>query len=154
MTDLTADLDIRVLGQAYTERFPCHVNAVHTFYRGQAVVIDQNVTTLGRVIPFIDATHLVAADVFVGIAAETVDVAASQSPIPEVECYVEPTIVGYPDNATFTDADLGATVYADTSGLLTAEGTDNPPLGIIHIFHDGYMYVRLISPTITAQADA
>ncbi len=153
MADLTADAPLRIWGEAYTERFHCDSSSAFTIYKGQPLIIDQSADTL-YADPYVDATVVDPADVFLGIAAEKKTVASGASETDAnsfVEAYVRPTIVGF-KSTIFTNADLGKTVYMSDSGTLSTTAADNPQIGILHRVEDGYAYVRLISPQVCTGA--
>jgi len=152
MADLTADAPLRILGEVYTERFTIDTAAARTFYKGQPVIVDQDVDATGNVVQYVDSVVVAATDVFVGIAAAGVTVVASAAETTEVECYVEPTIVGF-KSAVFTNGtDLGKTVYMSDSGTLSTTAADNPQIGKLHSVVDGYAFVQLASPQICTGA--
>lgn len=147
MADLTADQDIRILGEAYTERFFVDTSASHHFYRGQPAMVDA-ASTDGPLFAWVDANVLVT-DVFMGIAVEEVEVTAGDAETTQVELYVGPTIVGFPNNIPFVDGlDVGKLVYKSDSKLLTLTATVNPELGYLWCVKDGYAYVLLETPKI------
>lgn len=151
MADLTANAPLRVLGEAFTEKFVLDNSAAQTIFKGQPMIIDQSEDT---VYPrgFVDATVVAAADIFIGIAAEGAVVKTTDAETDNViEIYVEPTILGF-KSTVYTDADLGDTVYMSDSGTLSATVADNPMLGKLHRVLNGYAYVQLSSPTICAGA--
>lgn len=153
MTDLSANAVLRILGEATTERVQLDTSAAVHCYRGQPVIIDQDVDN-ARGTPYVDALTVAATDVFLGIAEEEVIAAQSADedvPATSVELYVEPTIVGF-KSAVFTKADLGATVYMSDSGTLSSTVGDNPQIGELYDVRDGFAYVRIRSPKICAGA--
>lgn len=151
MADLTADAPLRTLGEETTERFTIDTSAARTFYKGQPVIIDQDVDTT-HVAQFVDSVVVAATDVFVGIAVGGKSVASGDPETAEIECFVQPTIVGF-KSAVFADgADLGKTVYMSDSGTLSTTAADNPQIGVVHRVLDGFVYVRLTSPQICTGA--
>ena len=148
MADLTADQDIRILGKAYTERFLLETTGAQTVYRGQPIMIDQTLDATGPVLAWVDA-NVAVDDVFMGIAVAGVSVGAGDPETTEVECYVGPTIVGFPNNVPLVDGlDVGKLVYKSDSKLLTLTATVNPELGYLWCVRDGYAYVLLETPKI------
>src|SRR5512133_1883221 len=123
MANATADQPLRILGEAYTERFHVDSAAARTIYKGEPVMIDQSVDTINVVSNSVAAS--VDGDVFMGIAAEGFTNALGDSetgPDSWVELYVEPTIVGF-KSAVFDNADCDKTVYiSDTTPLAEASG--------------------------------
>lgn len=150
MADLTMDAAIRVKGEGKTERFFIDTSSAQTLYKGQPMVIDQNVDAV-NVRGFVNATTLVAADVCVGIAAEGKTVAAGAAETTDIEVYVAPSIVGF-KSTVYTNADLGATVYMSDSGTLSATPTANPQIGKLFKVEDGFCYVLLTAPQVCASA--
>lgn len=151
MADLSKNAPLRFRGQVYTEKWVLDNSAAQHVYKGQPMIIDQSEDT---VYPrgFVDATTVAATDIFVGIAAEEKEVAATDTEVDnEIEIIVEPTIVGFA-SAVFTDADVGDTVYMSDSATLSATVGDNPQIGKLVRVEDGYAYVRLSTPTICAGA--
>lgn len=152
MADLTKDAPLRFLGEVFTERFTLDTAAARTIYKGQPIIVDQDVDATGNVVEFVDSVVVAATDVFVGIAAEGKSVASGAAETTELECYVAPTIVGF-KSAVFTNgADLGKTVYMSDSGTLSTTAADNPQIGKLHVVRDGYAFVELITPQICAGA--
>lgn len=152
MADLTSDAPIRILGEVTTQRYTLDTSVARTVYKGQPMIVDQSVDATGNVVQFVDAVVVVATDVFVGIAAEGKTVAAGAPETTEIECFVEPTIVGF-KSSVFTDgADLGKTVYMSDSGTLSTTATANPQIGKLVKVQDGYAFVQLITPQICTGA--
>lgn len=153
MADLSANAPLRIMGEAHTERFHCNSSSAFSIYKGQPLIIDQNVDA-AYVTPFVDATVVATTDVFMGIAAEGKSVASGASETNAdsmIEAYVEPTIVGF-KSAVFTDADCGKTVYMSDSATLSTTASQNPQIGKLHRVLDGYAFVRLSSPQVCANA--
>lgn len=153
MADLTAAAPLRVLGESSIERFALDTSVARTLYKGQPMIIDQSVDTLHPV-GYVDATVVVAADVFVGIAAEDKSVALGDAETIEksgIDLFVGPTLVGF-KSAVFTEADLGKTVYMSDSGTLSVTAAANPQIGKLHRILDGYAYIELITPQICTGA--
>jgi hypothetical protein len=152
MADLTADAPIRILGTAYTEKFFLETTAAHTAYKGQPLMVDQDVDATGPVVPYVDALSVGATDVCVGIATEGKTVAIASAETTEIEAYVGPTIVGF-KSTVFTDGvDLGKTVYMSDSSTLSVTTTGNPQIGKLFRVKDGYAFVQLTTPQICASA--
>jgi hypothetical protein len=145
MAALTADAPLRIFGMPVTKKFTLDSTAARTWYRGEAVVLDQTYTPDAAIAADLTHPHMVATDVFLGIAAEGGYNAAgaAEDLAHGVETYVEPTIVGF-KSAVFTNADIGATVYYPVS-LLSSTATDAPQIGKIMFVEDGYIYVKLIT---------
>lgn len=150
MADLTFDAQLRLLGESKSEKFHMDTSAAQTVYKGQPIMIDQDVDTVNAV-GFVDATVVAATDVCLGIAAEGKSVAAAAAETTELEVYVWPSIVGF-KSSVFTNADLGKTVYMSDSGTLSATAADNPQIGTLHKVEDGYCYVALTTPQVCGGA--
>lgn len=152
MADLTANAPLRFMGEVFTDRRFIDTAAARTIYKGQPLIVDQDVDATGNVVQYVDSVVVAATDVFVGIAAEKKTVASGDAENVEIEMYVEPTIVGF-KSAVFTDgADLGKTVYMSDSGTLSTTAADNPQIGKLHAVRDGYAYVQLATPQICTGA--
>lgn len=152
MADLTAAAPLRFKGEVFTQKRFIDTAAARTIYKGQPMIIDQDVDAVGNVVQFVDAVVVAPTDVFVGIAAENKSVASGAAENTELEMFVEPTIVGF-KSSVFTDgADLGKTVYMSDSGTLSATVADNPQIGKLHSVEDGYAYVQLATPQICTGA--
>lgn len=150
MADLTSDAPIRFLGEAKSEKWFIDTSVANVFYKGQPVIIDQDVDA-ENASPFVDATVVAATDVTLGIAAEGKTVLADAPETTELEVYVAPSIIGFP-SAVFTNADLGKIVYMSDSAVLSETAADNPQIGKLFKVEDGYAYVELTTPQITAGA--
>jgi len=151
MADLTTNAYVKVAGEATTEIWVLDNSAVQTIYKGQPMIIDQSADTV-YIRGFVDATTVVATDIFVGIAEEPASVATADTETDnKISVYVWPTILGFP-GAVFTDADVGDTMYMSDSGTLSATAGDNPQVGKLHRVKDGFQYVQLISPQICTGA--
>ena len=154
MADLTKDADIRTLGEATTEKFIIDTAAARTIYKGQPLIVDQDVDATGPVVQFVDAVTVAATDVFKGIAAEGKSVALGDAETVMVEAYIEPTIVGFKSTVFTAGASDGKEVFMTDSGTLAgvASIADNPRIGKVHKVADGYCWVRLETPYICVGA--
>jgi hypothetical protein len=153
MADLTADANIRLLGEAKTEKwFLNTTTAVRQAFKGQPMIIDQSVDTLNAE-PFVTATVVAATDVCLGIAAEGKTVILNDPEKTEIEIYTYPSIVGF-KSTVFTTADLGKEVYmSDSATLVGVAGiAQNPWIGQLFKVEDGYCYVKLNTPVVCAGA--
>ena len=150
MADLTYDADIRLLGESKSEKFFLDTSVAQTIYKGQPMIIDQDVDALNAT-GFLDAAVVAATDVCLGIAAEGKAVAAAGAETTEIEIYVWPSIIGF-KSTVFDNADLGKVVYMSDSGTLSETAADNPQIGVLHKVEDGYAYVQLTTPQICAGA--
>jgi len=155
MADLTENAYIKILGEARFEEWYLDVSAAQTIYQGQPMIIDQSVDTV-NLRAYVDATAVVATDVFIGIAYKIEPggyaVATTDSEtIKRVYVLTWPTIVGF-KSAVYTNADLGKTVYMSDSAVLSATATANPQIGKLHRVEDGYAFVQLISPQVCTGA--
>lgn len=152
MADLTANAPLRFKGEAVTVKRYIDTAAARTIYRGQPLIVDQDVDATGNVVQYVDSVVVAATDVFMGIAAEGKTVASGAAENTEIEMFVEPSIVGF-KSAVFTDgADLGKAVYMSDSGTLSTTAADNPQIGILESVEDGYAYVKLRTPQICTGA--
>lgn len=150
MADLSRDAYIKVKGEKKSEIFFLDTSGAQTIYKGQPMIIDQNVDA-ENARGFVDATTVVAADVFLGIADEGKTVTSGAAETTEIQIIVGPSIVGFKD-ATLTNADLGKTIYMSDSGTLSETATANPQLGALFKVEDGFAYVKLTAPQICSGA--
>jgi hypothetical protein len=150
MADLLSDAYIKIKGEKKSEIFFLDTSGAQTIYKGQPLIIDQNVDAV-NVRGYVDATTVAATDVFVGIADEGVSVLSGAPETTEIKVITAPSIVGF-KSAVFTNADLGATVYMSDSATLSATPDDNPQIGTLFKVEDGFAYVKLTSPQICAGA--
>jgi hypothetical protein len=130
-------------------------SAAQTWYKGEALIIDQTADAV-NVTPCHDITHPVVAanDVFVGIAAEGGSFAISTVESLEktgVEAYVEPTVLGFKNNTSLTNASAGLGIYLQNADHLdlVADVADIPYIGILQFIKDGYAYVKLVTQVCT-----
>ena len=150
MADLTYDAPLRFKGEVKEEIFFLDTSGAQTIYKGQPMIIDQDVDTV-YVRGFVTATVVAATDVFVGIAQEGKSVAASAAETTELKIITAPSIVGF-KSTVFDNADLGKTVYMSDSGTLSETASQNPQIGTLFKVEDGYAYVKLTSPQICSGA--
>ena len=150
MADLTTDAYVKIMGTAQTEKWLLDTSAAQTIYKGQPIILDISEDTT-KVRGYVDATVVVATDIFIGIAAEGASVLIGAAETTEIEIFVYPTIIGIP-GATFTDADVGDTMYMSDSKTLSATPDDNPMIGKLHRVKDGFQYVQLVTPAICTGA--
>lgn len=151
MADLTVNAYIRIWGEAYTEKWVLDNSAAQTIYTGQPMIIDGSEDTV-YVRGFVDATVVASTDVFVGIAKHDATVATTDTETDnEIEVYVGPTIVGIP-GSTFTEADVGKTMYMSDSATLSGTAADNPQIGKLWRVKDGFQYVELSAPQVCSGA--
>lgn len=151
MANLSRDNSLRIWGEAHTEEWVLDNSAAQTIYKGQPMILDISEDTV-YLRGFVDATVVAADDIFIGIAAEGATVATTDTETDnKINVYVYPTIIGIP-GSTFTDADVGDTMYMSDSATLSATAADNPMLGKLHRVQDGYQYVQLVTPAICTGA--
>ncbi len=150
MADLTTDAPLRIKGEAKSEFFTIDTAANRSIYKGQPMLIDQDVDTT-NVVQFVNAVTVASTDVCVGIAAEGKTVVSGDPETTEIEVYVTPSIVGF-KSTVYTNANLGATVYMSDSGTLSATNGSNPQIGKLFKVEDGYCYVLLTAPQICTAA--
>ena len=155
MADLTANAPLRIMGEAYTQKFHVDSAAARTIYKGQPMIVDQDVDATGNIVQFVDGVTVAATDVFVGIAVEPHSTASGDSETDGdslIEVYVGPTIVGFVSAVYTEGADLGKTVYMSDSATLSATADDNPQIGTLERVLDGYAFVKLTAPQICGGA--
>lgn len=146
MADLTQgrDLSNRRPAALFTERWNIDTSVARTIYRGQPVILDKSVDTV-NIVGWVAAVTLVTAvDVFIGIANETITVAAGDLEATKEIDVITDGEVGF-QSAAFTDADVGKTVVFTDSGTL-AVGTGSATqctAGKIARVANGYVYVQL-----------
>jgi hypothetical protein len=151
MADLTKDAYLKVWGKAHTDEWVLDDSAAQTVYKGQPMIIDQSEDAV-YLRGYVDATVVAATNIFIGIAAHGATVATADNEVDNtITVYTQPTIVGIP-GSTWTDADVGDTMYFSDSGTLSATATDNPIAGTLVRVKDGFQYVRLASPAICSGA--
>jgi hypothetical protein len=155
MTAITKDQAFRVHGREFTHKFVMDSSQAQTWYRGEAVIIDQSADTV-NVSPVHDITHPVVAatDVFMGIAMEGGSFAVSTGENFEkagVECWVEPTVLGFVNLTSITNASAGLGAYLSEGNqiVLVASVSDIPYIGIIQFVQDGYVYIKLVEQVCT-----
>ena len=155
MTAISADQPLRVYGQAHTHKFIMDSSQAQTWYRGEALIIDQSADAV-NVSPVHTITSPVVAadDVFMGIAMEGGTFAISTAENLEktgVEAYIEPTILGFKNNTTLTNASAGLGIYLSEGNqlVLVASVADIPYIGILQFVEDGYAYVKLVTQVCT-----
>lgn len=153
MADLSANANIRVLGEEYTEEFTVDTSSAREIYRGQPLIVDQSVDATGQVVPFTDSLTVAATDVFKGIAMERKTFASGDTEAKcTVKAWVFPTIVGFKSAVFTAGADDGKTVYMSDSGTLSTTAAANPQIGKVHGVWDGYAWIRLETPQICSGA--
>ena len=151
MADLSANAPLKFKGTLVSERWILDTSAAMTVYRGQPMMIDQNVDP-ANARGFVDSVTVAPTDVILGIAAEGKTVASGDAETTEIEVYIAPTIVGFL-SAVFDNADIGKKVYMVDSGTLAdMVYADNPEIGKLIKVEDGYCYVALTTPLIPASA--
>ena len=151
MSDLTANAPLRFKGTPVSERWYLDTSTAQTIFRGQPMMIDQNVDA-ANARGYVDVTVVAPDDVILGIAAEGKSVALGDPETKEIEVYVAPTWVGFKSTA-FDNSDLGKRVFMLDSGTLAdMVYADNPEIGILRKVEDGYCYVELATPKIPANA--
>ena len=154
MADLTANAYLKIQGEATTDVWNLDSSIAQTIYKGQPIYLDISADTV-NVTGFLNSQTVAADDIFIGIAAEGSAVrgigASETSEESEILVYMEPTIVGIP-GSTFTDADVGDTMYPSDSATLSGTAADNPEIGKLVRVEDGFQFVRLSSPTVCTGA--
>lgn len=145
MANLSADAPLRILGEAFTEKWIMDTSGAQTIYKGCPAVLDANVDTV--YVHTAAGLTLVDGDAFIGIGAEQKTVAAAATENTYVELYTWPTIVGFKSTA-LTNADAGKPVWMSDTGTLTASGGAYPRIGHLAVVKDGYCFVRLEAPFV------
>jgi hypothetical protein len=146
MADLSADANLKYKGETKTEIFFLDTSGAQIVYKGEGLIIDQNVDTLNA--RTARGVTMVTGDVFLGIAAEGKTVQAGALERTEIQAYVWPSIIGF-KNAVLTNADLGKVVsMSDTGTLSVAAVGAYPRIGKLFKVEDGYAYVELDSPFV------
>ena len=145
MTNLSADAPLRFKGEAKSEKWVLDTAATQIVYKGEGVVIDQNVDAENA--HTARSLTLVDGDVFLGIAAEGKTVLIGEREDTEIEVYTFPTIVGF-KSTVFTNTHLGKAVYMSDTGTLSASNGAYPQIGKLFKVEDGYAYVQLAAPFV------
>lgn len=143
MTNLSTDAPLRYKGETKTEIFILDTSTTQQVWKGEALVIDQNVDAENA--HTARSLTLVDDDVFLGIAAESKVVLAGEQERTEIEAFVWPSIIGFL-SAVFTNADLGKTVYMSDTGTLSESNGAYPRIGKLFKVEDGFAYVELDPP--------
>lgn len=146
MANLTQgrDLSLRRPTTLFTEHFNVDTSVARTIYRGGPVILDKSVDTVNIVDWVSSVTLVTAVDIFIGIANETITVAAGDLEATKEIDVITDGEVGFA-SASFTDADIGKTVIFTDSGTL-AVGTGSSTqctAGKITRVANGYVYVQL-----------
>lgn len=155
MTAITRDQAFRVQGREYCEKFILDSSIAQTWYRGEAVIIDQSADTVNLTPVHNITTPVVAAtDVFMGIAKEGGTFVISTAENLEkagVECWVEPTVLGFKNLTSITNASAGLGAYLSEGNqiLLVAGVADVPFIGQIQFVEDGFVYIKLVTQVCT-----
>jgi len=151
---ITKDQPLRVFGEAHTKRWKMDSSIAQTWYKGEGLIIDQSADAV-NVTPVHDITHPVVAnnDAFVGIAIEggVNLISVAEDFAHGVEAYVEPTVLGFLNNTSLTNASIGLGIYLSEGNqlVLVASVADIPYLGILQFIEDGYAYVKLVTQVCT-----
>jgi hypothetical protein len=147
---LTQDLNIVLKGQDYFEKFLLSNTAAQQVYKGMAMVISQGS----------DSTHVIIADgysmqtndVFVGIAAGQASIANGAAMTQYVQVYTWPSIVGFVNSGSLTDASIGKTYYvsgySSTGQTLTVSTGAYPIIGTLFRVENGYAFFIISMPWI------
>ena len=152
MADLTQNGSLRFWnGNRNIEQITADTTAAFAGFKGAPLVIDQNVDTLNVIVAASGVT-LVDDDVFVGICAAKYAYALGDTESDaKVEYYGDGSIVGFNQTqfgSSFTNADMGKTIYMSDSGTLTSTRGSNCPIGKLHRVEDGYAYVQIVAPAV------
>jgi hypothetical protein len=155
MTAITKDQPLRVFGKPVMKKWILDSSIAQTWYRGEALIIDQTADAVNATPVHAIANPAVANnDVFVGIAME-----GGSFPISTleglsttgVEAYMQPTVLGFLNNTTLTNASIGLGIYLSEGNqlVLVASVDDIPYIGILQFVEDGYAYVKLVTQICT-----
>ena len=151
MADLSANANLRFMGEANVEQWTLDNSADQHAYRAGPMIIDQSEDTI-YARAFLDATTVAATDIFVGIALEEVAVLTTDTEVDnKINMAVDGSIVGFV-SAVYTDADVGDLVYMSDSGTLSDTAADNPCIGKLHRVKNGYAFVKIVTPYICSGA--
>lgn len=145
MTVLSFDAPLMFLGPVYTEKWPLSLSVYPIqLWKGAPVIKDISEDD-SAIVPA-DGVTMGTGDVFMGIAAERGTSVLGQAEATEIEVYVWPTIVGFP-NSALDLSDVGGDVSMSDSGTLTMSGGAYPVIGRLYTVREGYAYVLLNPPT-------
>ncbi len=154
MADLTNDGGLRIWKDAaQTAKWILDNSAAQTVFKRGPMIMDLDVDTVYPRM-FVDATVVAATDIFLGIAAEGATVATTDTETDnKIEVYEDGSILGWPASAhSYTDADVGDTVYMSDSATLSSTAADNPQIGKLHRVHEGWAFVQIVTPQICTGA--
>jgi hypothetical protein len=154
MTAVTTDQPIRVFGKPVTKKWIVDSSAAQTWYRGEAFIIDQTGDAVNATPVHAIASPAVANnDVFIGIAAHggVNAISVAENFTNGVELYMEPTVLGFKNNTSLTNASIGLGIYLQDGDHLdlVADVADIPYIGILQFVEDGYAYVKLVTQICT-----
>jgi len=155
MTAITSDQPLRVYGAEYTHKFILDSSIAQTWYRGEALIIDQSADTVNLTpVHTITSPVVASTDVFMGIAMEGGSFAISTAETilgTGVNAWVEPTILGFKNNTSLTNASAGLGIYLSEGNqlVLVASVADIPYIGILQFVEDGYAFVKLVTQVCT-----
>jgi hypothetical protein len=154
MAAVSTDQPIRVFGKPVTKKWIVDSSAAQTWYRGEAFIIDQTADTVNATPVHAIASPAVAAnDVFIGIAMEggVNAISVAEDFAHGVELYMEPTVLGFKNNTSLTNASIGLGIYLQNADHLdlVADVADIPYIGILQFVEDGYAYVKLVTQICT-----
>jgi hypothetical protein len=147
MTALSADNNLRLLGETKSEMFTVDSAAASQIWKGEALVLNIGA---GDTLNVVGAGVLVLADadVFVGIAAESKYTKLGDRETDAlIEAYVYPSIIGFP-TSTIVGGDTGKVAYMSDTGTVSLANGTFPRIGKIHKVEDGYVYVEIESPKV------
>lgn len=151
MSNISGDLPLRIWqGRANVRTIVLDNSAAQTLFKSQGLIIDISEDTVyGR--QFVDAITVATGDVFLGICMHKKVVLTTDTEVDnKMEFYGHDSVVGFLMSAygTFTNADLGKTLYLNTASTdtLTATAGSNIAVGVLEAVEDGYAYVRIVAP--------
>ena len=142
MTDLSANLYMKLFGNAQVERLVLDNSAAQTVYEGAPLIIDiSEDTSYPRL--FDSSVTLATGDVFIGFACEKVVVATTDTETDNERDVIRPPwIVGFAKTG-LTRANIGDLIYCSDSGTLTTTAGTNLQVGYIHEVTSSMVYIKL-----------
>lgn len=117
-------------------------SAVHTIYKGSIVMMDVSDVD-GYAQKRISSENAVAADVFLGIAQEKVEITSSDTGDGDKNILVAQSGLWAFAKGSLTVTDIGAPAYASDDDTITATSTNNLWVGTIANVDDTYVWVDI-----------
>lgn len=155
MADLTRDsyFLLRFPATTHQEVYQVDTSVAQTIYKGQPMIIDQDVDNL-NLTPFTSSVTLATGDVFVGFAAfgKKIDAGTREDSVDASIEVVTSGEIGF-KSGVFTNSDIGKAVYMEDSGTFTLTSTANLKVGVLRRVIDGVAYIDIGAagnPTVQA----